>query len=211
MASHSRKDLILEQATLLFSSHGFDGTSMRMIARGSGITEAAIYRHFDNKAQLYEEVIRAKAGCHNITQLCEECPPAEDVEGVLTRIAHHILALAASDPQLMRLMFHNSLEKGAFSALLFKEVRLPYIQFLSEQLKRRVAAGEVREVDPLITSRCFVGMVMDCALNIGVWTKMLDSQFEASDVVCNNVPIFARGLLAESAPQRGAHQPGRDR
>ena len=28
---------------------------------------------------------------------------------------------------------------------------------------------------------------------------MLDSQFEANDVVCNNVPIFARGLLTEQA------------
>lgn len=195
--SESRKDQVLEQATLLFSNHGFDGTSMRMIARASGITEAAIYRHFDNKSHLYEEVIRSKARCHSIAKLREETPENEDVEGLLTRIAHHILHLAASDPQLMRLMFHNSLERGAFSALLFMEVRLPYIEFLAEELADRMAKGEVRQVDPLITSRCFVGMVMDCALNIGVWTKMLDSHFEANDVVCNNVPIFARGLLTE--------------
>lgn len=197
--SVSRKDLVLEQATLLFSNHGFDGTSMRMIARASGITEAAIYRHFDNKSHLYEEVIRAKARCHQIDQLHEDCTPSEDVEGLLSRIAQHILELAARDPQLMRLMFHNSLERGAFSALLFMEVRLPYIQFLAEDLDRRIGEGEVRDVDPFITSRCFVGMVMDCALNIGVWTKMLDSQFEARDVICNNVPIFARGLLTEQA------------
>jgi len=195
----SRKDQLLAQATLLFSNHGFDGTSMRMIARASGITEAAIYRHFDNKSHLYEEVIRAKARCHDIAQLREETPAGESVEGLLTRIAHHILNLAAQDPQLMRLMFHNSLERGAFSALLFMEVRLPYIEFLAEELANRMKVGEVRKVDPLITSRCFVGMVMDCALNIGVWTKMLDSQFEANDVVCNNVPIFARGLLTEQA------------
>ena len=195
---HSRKDQILNQATLLFSNHGFDGTSMRMIARASGITEAAIYRHYENKVHLYEEVIRAKAVSHSIAKLRDETPQNESMESVLSRIAHHILELAHSDPQLMRLMFHNSLERGQFSALLFKEVRLPYIMFLTQELKRRIAAGEVREVDPFITSRCFVGMVMDCALNIGVWTKMMDSQIEASDVVCNNVPIFARGLMAAS-------------
>ena len=194
----NRKDQILEQATGLFSNQGFDGTSMRMIARACGITEAAIYRHYDNKAHLYEEVIRAKAGGHDMTNLCEVSTTDEDVEGTLTRIANHILNLAAVDPQLMRLMFHNSLERGAFSALLFREVRLPYIEFLADELERRIAEGEVRTVDPLITSRCFVGMVMDCALNIGVWTKMLDTKFEADDVVCNNVPIFARGLLTES-------------
>jgi TetR/AcrR family transcriptional repressor of mexJK operon len=196
--SHSRKDQILDQATMLFSNHGFDGTSMRMIARASGITEAAIYRHFENKSHLYEEVIRAKAVNHSIAKLRDESTENEEMESVLTRIAHHILDLAHSDPQLMRLMFHNSIERGEFSALLFKEVRLPYIQFLSEELRSRIRKGELREVDPFITSRCFVGMVMDCALNIGVWTKMMDSQIEASDVVCNNVPIFARGLKAES-------------
>ena len=196
--SGNRRDQILEEATSLFSNQGFDGTSMRMIARACGITEAAIYRHFDNKAHLYEEVIRTKAGCHDMSNLCEVSTADEDVEGTLTRIASHILDLATGDPQLMRLMFHNSLERGAFSALLFREVRLPYIEFLAQELERRIAQGEVRQVDPLITSRCFVGMVMDCALNIGVWTKMLDTKFEADDVVCNNVPIFARGLLTES-------------
>lgn len=196
--SHSRKDLILEQATLLFSNHGFDGTSMRTIARASGITEAAIYRHFDSKTHLYEEVIRSKAGSLDITRLLEQEPTDQGVEGVLSKVAHHILDLADADPQLMRLMFHNSLERGDFCALLFKEVRLPFIQYLSGKLERLIAEGMVRDVDPFITSRCFVGMVMDCALNVGVWTTMMDSRIEAGDVVCNNVPIFARGLMAES-------------
>ena len=199
----SRKDTILKEATGLFSSHGYEGTSMRMIARKSGVTEAAIYRHFPGKAQLYEEVIRAKARNHDIARLQEDSPASESVEGILSRIARHILQLAKNDPELMRLMFHNSLEQGAFAALLFMEVRLPYIRFLAGELERRMETGEVRRVDPFITSRCFVGMVMDCALNIGVWTTISDSQFEATDVICNNVPIFARGLLAEGGPDQG--------
>ena len=195
----SRKELILEQATRLFSIQGFDGTSMRDIARASGITQAAIYRHFDSKFRLYEDVIRAKAKGHSLSDLHEQCSERDDIETILSRIAHHILDLAAAEPQLMRLMFQNSLEQSQLSSLLFIEVRLPYISFLAGELERRIAAGELRKVDPFISSRCFVGMVMDCALNIGVWTKMLDSPFEAAEVICNNVPIFARGLMAEKA------------
>ena len=194
-----RKDVILDQATDLFSRHGFEGTSMRMIARASGITEAAIYRHFDNKSHLYQEVIRTKASGLDIAQLEQGGSSDESVEDVLSRTAHHILEVATSDPQLMRLMFHNSLERGASAALLFKEVRLPYILFLKGELEKRMDRGEVRHVDPLITSRCFVGMVMDCALSIDVWSSLMSSQFKAGDVVCNNVPIFARGLLTGSA------------
>jgi AcrR family transcriptional regulator len=194
-----RKDKILREATELFSRHGFEGTSMRMIARASGITEAAIYRHFENKSHLYEEVIRTKAAGLDIAQLENGGTGEESVEDVLLRTAHHILEVATGDPQLMRLMFQNSVERGASSALLFKEVRLPYIQFLAGELGKRMASGEVRKVDPFITSRCFVGMVMDCALSIDVWTNITSSQFNAGDVVCNNVPIFARGLLTDGA------------
>ncbi len=96
-------------------------------------------------------------------------------------------------------MFSNSLESGNLAAILFKGVRLPYIEFLSTELKNRIASGEVIQVDPFITSRCFVGMVMDCALNISVWTKIQDGKFVAKEVVCNNVPIFARGLVPDRA------------
>ena len=57
----NRRDQILTRATDLFARSGYVGTSVRQIARSCGITEAAIYRHFDSKRHLYEEVIRAKA------------------------------------------------------------------------------------------------------------------------------------------------------
>jgi AcrR family transcriptional regulator len=189
-----RRQQILEEATTLFADHGYDGTSIRVIARACGITEAAIYRHFENKTHLYEEVIRAKAAEHEIAGQLAAHTGQGSVEDVLRAVAEHILALAKRDHELMRLMFNSHLGEGSVAFVLFSEVRLPYIRFVADELSRRLAAGEIREVDPLITARCFVGMVMDCALNFGVWEKLTDVGFQAADVVCNNVPIFARGL-----------------
>ena len=126
---------------------------------------------------------------------------------VLGRVAEHVLDLAARDPELIRLMFNNTLETGTVATVLFREVRLPFIQFLSSELQTRMAAGEIREVEPFITSRCFVGMVMDCALNINVWEEINETEFQAGDVICNNVPIFARGL-SESVATVDGPQPG---
>jgi hypothetical protein len=83
-------------------------------------------------------------------------------------------------------------------------VRLPYIEFLTHEIETRVASGELWPVDAFITSRCFVGMVMDCALSASVWNRVAGYDFDAKMVVDNNVPIFARGLRNEkrSAPQR---------
>jgi len=198
--SPNRRQQILEEATRLFSDHGYDGTSVRLIVHSCDITEAAIYRHFKSKSYLYTEVIRNKALQYDICKYLAAQVCREGVEEVLTMLAEHILALADRDPELMRLMHYNSLESGSGAAVLFKEVRLPYIEFLTEELTRRMTAGEVRDIDPFITSRCFVGMVMDCALNTGVWSILSEREFKAESVICNNVPIFARGLLKEDAP-----------
>jgi AcrR family transcriptional regulator len=190
----NRREQITCEATRLFAEKGYPGASIRLIARACGISEAAIYRHFESKVDLYGAVIESKAGQHDITGYLEQHGDGGDIEAVLTTVAEHILSYLESDPELLRLMFNNSVENGPVAAVLFREVRLPYIKFLTDQLDRRMTSGEIVKVDSFITARCFVGMVMDCALSVAVWAKVSDFQFNANKVICNNVPIFARGL-----------------
>lgn len=51
------KEVILQEARLLFSQHGFNGTSVRMIAEKSKVNLAAINYHFGSKEGLYWSVI----------------------------------------------------------------------------------------------------------------------------------------------------------
>ena len=193
--SPNRRQQILAEATHLFAAKGFAGASMRTIAKACDITEAAIYRHFSSKSDLYEQAIIAKAAEHDISSQLTDFSPDWTIEEVLRAIAEHILEMAGGDPELMRLMVNNSLERGSSVArVLFREIRLPFIHYLAGELARRMDAGEIRRIDPLLTARCFVGMVMDCGLNVNVFNRMAGMEFEANDVVCNNVPIFAHGL-----------------
>jgi TetR/AcrR family transcriptional regulator, transcriptional repressor of aconitase len=54
----STRERILLVATRFFAEQGFAGTSMPVIAKASGVTAGAIYRHFDSKADLLFEVTR---------------------------------------------------------------------------------------------------------------------------------------------------------
>jgi AcrR family transcriptional regulator len=207
VVTFERRQQILDEASALFAEGGYDGTSIRCIARACGITEAAIYRHFTSKAHLYEEVIRAKAAQHDIPGLLARADAGSSLEDVLGMVANTVLDMAERDPQLMRLMTSNTLDGGPVGPILFREIRLPFIEYVAGQLRRRLETGTIRPVDPLITARCFVGMVMDCALNTGVWEKLNDQRFQAGDVVCNNVPIFARGL-EPADPLAASAQPG---
>ena len=98
----------------------------------------------------------------------------------------------------MQLMLNNSRENDPATAVLFKEIRLPLIDHLVGEIQARVKSGELCEVDPVITARCFVGMVVDCALSIGVWEIINRQSIQSTAVIRNNIPIFARGLIQPS-------------
>ncbi|GFO71775.1 TetR/AcrR family transcriptional regulator [Bathymodiolus japonicus methanotrophic gill symbiont] len=47
------KENILKTAVTLFSRQGFDGVSMRKLAKSANMSTAAVYHHFPNKQALY--------------------------------------------------------------------------------------------------------------------------------------------------------------
>lgn len=48
---------IMDVAEDLFAACGYEGTSLRQIARGAGIKEPGLYNHFSGKQALYEAVL----------------------------------------------------------------------------------------------------------------------------------------------------------
>ena len=193
--TRNRSQQIVAQATDLFAKHGYAGTSIRRIARACSITEAAIYRHFASKLHLYEEVIRAKAAEHDIVGHLAEHVGRGTILDALVAVSSHVMRLTREDPTLVRLMFHNALESGDVPTVLFQEIRMPYIDFLTREFERRIDEGEIAPVKPFLTGRCFVGMVLDCALNLGTWETLFPDRNQPVDIYSNTAAIFANGLL----------------
>jgi AcrR family transcriptional regulator len=57
MRGTDRKKAIIEAARPLFAQNGFNGTSVRAIARAAGVSEALLYKHFSSKEDLYKEIL----------------------------------------------------------------------------------------------------------------------------------------------------------
>lgn len=53
----STKETILEKSTELFARNGYNGVSVRTIARATGITEGSIYNHFSSKEDIMNEIL----------------------------------------------------------------------------------------------------------------------------------------------------------
>jgi TetR/AcrR family transcriptional regulator len=57
----SGEEAILSAAVQLFSEYGYDGVSMRSVARTAGVSKSNIYHHFESKEALYLAIMQSSA------------------------------------------------------------------------------------------------------------------------------------------------------
>jgi AcrR family transcriptional regulator len=76
---HTRQQ-ILDASLRLFSERGFARTTVRDIARQAGITDAAIYYHFESKQELLEALVEERgflSSLQNLARLQADAPLKE--------------------------------------------------------------------------------------------------------------------------------------
>ena len=57
-----RRQRILQVASELFATRGYDGTSMRDVSEACAISKSLLYHHFANKEDLYRNIVLSSAG-----------------------------------------------------------------------------------------------------------------------------------------------------
>jgi AcrR family transcriptional regulator len=160
-SSADRREQILEVATGLFAQQGFRGTTTKVIADKSGVTEALIFRHFPSKEELYWTVIERKINCAApLERLLENLEAGGDDLDVLSRVALEVLERRAKDQTLSRLLLYSALEKHELSERFFRNYIANYFEVLARFVRQGIAAGRFRNVDPLLAARGFLGMVV---------------------------------------------------
>jgi len=91
------RERLLESATTVFATRGFESASLETIADGAGVTSATVYRHFRNKSDLLiavvERAIEAVPISHRVTRR----------SGALSRADFADVVAAYVDPQLTTL------------------------------------------------------------------------------------------------------------
>jgi AcrR family transcriptional regulator len=163
MAAEDRRRQIVEVAAQLFSQKGFRGTTTKEIALAAGVNEAIIFRHFATKSDLYAAIIDQKACADDVQALeaeVEGLMGRRDDRGLFEAIAHHILDFHDRDETFMRLLFYSALEGHELSDLFFRNHASKHFSDIADYVRRRVADGDFRPVDPMTAARAFIGMVV---------------------------------------------------
>jgi AcrR family transcriptional regulator len=68
------KGALLRAALALFAEKGYEGTSVRAIARAVGLSESVLYAHFDGKRAIFDAVL-AELGPRSAIALLEDLDP----------------------------------------------------------------------------------------------------------------------------------------
>lgn len=100
---------IVEVALQLFSSNGYTNTTLAKIATEAGFSRGPIYWHFNNKDELFEEVLSFS-----------QQPLADLIDQARGELEHPLRAIHEFAEQWLRLLVDNRWHRQSFEILLNK-------------------------------------------------------------------------------------------
>lgn len=155
----SSRTAICDEAVRLFAEHGFDGTTVEMIASAAGVNKAMISYHFGGKEKLYAAILDAvfEAASERLAAVRDAEAPADEK---LARYIRVFAELQAQRPQFSALVLREVLSGGA---RLHERVRPRFLQIF-ESIRAIVAQGiregRFRTVNPLLTHLGVIGTLV---------------------------------------------------
>ena len=198
LPASERKAQILRTAAELFSQQGYEGTKTSQIAREAGVNEAIIFRHFNNKEDLYWAVLSDSCSMVSLkTHLKDVMDPERSPEEGLTALAHFVLERVCRHQQLSRLLLFAALENHKLSHRFFKLYTANKYEELADYIRRQARRGLFRaDVDPLLAARGFFGMLIYHFQIQELYGGKTVQQFDLRHVSATFVRLWLRGMEA---------------
>lgn len=155
MDAAERKRAIVEIAMPLFARKGFAGTTTKEIAELAQVSEALLYRHFPNKAALYEDILELCCRGDPDLDRLEALPPST---ATLVRMIHLLFRLLVAgeigDPSTLgtrqRLVLQSLIEDGEYARILMSRIHGKVLPVFTASMAAARRAGDMRRkgIDP---------------------------------------------------------------
>ena len=201
-AGEERRRQIIDEAIRCFAAKGFRGTTIRELAAGVGITEAALYRYFPSKEALYQAIIDEKIAAPDPILALEEAARAGDDRAVFGGLARNLLASVDADPSFLRILLYTALEDHELSAPFFERRIRRLREFVASYIERRSREGAFRALDPTLSARAFLGMIVDFLIVRQVFRQRDVYRAGPEEVAETFVSIFLHGMRGDEREAR---------
>jgi len=201
-AAADRRLEIVREAMACFAELGFRGTTIRGLAARVGLSEAALYRYFKSKEELYAAIIEHKMAAVDIVAVLDPIASRRDDRELFLGLAREVFSRVESDPTFLRILTFSALEGHTLAEPFFESRVKRLREFVTAYIAQRIDDGDFVDIDPVIASRAFLGMVFD-HLNVRLVLGQADAYPQPLDTVAETfVSIFLGGM--RTRPTEGA-------
>ena len=142
---------MIDASLRLFAERGFRATTIADIAAATGTAHGLVYHYFRSKDELLEAILERHAflpRLRSILAVAHDRPAAT----VLMEIAVDLSALLRERPDLLRLVIAEAPTNPVVADAL-ERVANEGLAAMTEYLRARIEAGELRGHDPTVPAR----------------------------------------------------------
>lgn len=186
------RNKVIQVAHDLFVQQGYHGTSMRQIAKGSGIALGGLYNHFVSKEDVFKAVFLEYHPYHEVLPRILDAQ-GETVEEFVRDAFKRILQAVDDRPDFMNLMFIEVVEFNSQHAHELISTNLPRFMPVMQRLLQ-TTQGESRPIPELMFLRTFFGFIFGYFLtDIILGSQTLEGFQEDAEKYF--VDIYLHGIL----------------
>jgi TetR/AcrR family fatty acid metabolism transcriptional regulator len=199
-----RKDFrpqeILAAARQLMEEEGTRATSMAKIAKLAGVSEATVYKYYDSKQELINQVLIDWATPF-VERLTSELRHITDLRSQLRLIAARFMRSIEETPRFHR-VFYQELRWEDYAGTALHKLNSTFAQTVVDAVQRAKDAGLVREgVDPVMIRDMMFGGLEHIAMR----TSFVGRPLNVDTEVERYVDVLLSGISADpAAPDRPA-------
>ena len=155
---HTRSQ-ILDASLRLISERGFARTTVRDIAQRAGITDAAIYYHFQSKREILEALVEERgfvAGLQQLERLSAELPLQE----TLLWMANGAINIMDENRDFLRLIFLEGLAGDESALEQYRHLTNLWESALTAVLRRYAEKGALPGLTPEVLARQVIYLIL---------------------------------------------------
>ena len=196
----ARPQELLEAALSLFVEKGFAATRSEEVAAKAGVSKGTLYLYFPSKEELFKAVVREALGSKIAEGNSELAKHQGSMAELLTWMLWTWWERLGLTPAggIHKIMMSEARNFPELAAFYNDEVIDPSCALLAEVLRRGIASGEFREVDPDAAVMVLIGPMLHLVLHehsIGAAGVTHDHKCTPEQVLSLQLELMFEGLL----------------
>ena len=133
---------IIKSAKHLFLENGFNGTSIRDIAKKANVQSSLIYHYFSNKVELWKTVKESLINSENFTSI-NDCIKQDTFESFVKKLVEARFNIHASNPDMLKILDWQRLEKNSSLAGIKNQQNFASLDQLEEKVRFFQETGQL--------------------------------------------------------------------